>query len=340
MKQFLEKPVVLRAGVAFFFLWVSFSVGYWAITKYDIQAENDEDVNAYIRMSQGESLETISRPFRYRVVVPWVAGLMPATSTDSICYFDMDAQKRITLQFGIVNVIGMAVTAFLLFLFCCRVGLSVSSALLGGILFLTSFYTVNYGAVPYVEAWTHAFLVAGMLAVHSRRYFVLVIVSLAGIFVKETYLLLLPIALLLHTSWPERVKSVVSILPACAAYAVFRWGLYPADTGYDHSFGAAASNLFGLSVQLNRPERLGALGIEGVESFGFCWILLGIYLVRFRKENPLLTRSLLLLPVVMAVPFLLDSDFGRIWFLAFPVVLPAAAIVLEKGVEKLSSGEK
>jgi hypothetical protein len=50
----------------------------------------------------------------------------------------------------------------------------------------------------------------------------------------------------------------------------------------------------------------------------------------------LVTKNLILIPIVLIVPFLIDLDVGRVWFFAFPAIIPAAALAISRMFEGFS----
>lgn len=101
--------------------------------------------------------------------------------------------------------------------------------LLGGLVFLTTYHAIKIATLPLIDAWAYAFLAGSFLALIRRRPVLLGLLFGAGIFTKETTLLVIPAALLLGRPRAERLTLVACCLPGLAAYLVFRWVLYPQD---------------------------------------------------------------------------------------------------------------
>ena len=67
--------------------------------------------------------------------------------------------------------------------------------------------------------------------------------------------------------------------------------------------------------------------IRGGLTFGALWLLAlyGWWGVRREPTHPL-ARWALLVPLILVTPFLLALNVGRIWFYAFPIVIPLSLI--------------
>jgi len=324
-----ENPVLQHFLIIAAFFWISASIGYWAITKYDIYdgatGGADGDAAQYIKMSRGESLDTIPKPFRYRVVIPYIAGKVPTTVPGGELYYDLTEDKKVALQFGIVNIFGITATAYLLFVSCSALGLGVFVSALASLIFLTSFNTVNFTPVPLVDAWAYATLMGGVYCIQRKWYVALTTLSLGAVFVKETYLLMLFFAVIIPDHMKQKLRSLSCVVPALAAYVYFRAFLLPTEAGYNYSLEIVLDNIVS---QFSNAHRAAALVIEGGQSFGIWWVFFAFYVLCFRAEHRSITRNLIILPIVMVVPFLTYANIGRIWFMAFPAVIPAAAYAI------------
>jgi hypothetical protein len=335
----LQKTSVRHLLTGAIFLWVSCCIGYWAVTKYDIydpaSGGRDGDAGYYIRMSQGASPDEIPKPWRYRVVVPFLAGHVPDSLPGLDIYYSLTEEKRIAFQFGVVNVLGMATAAYFLFLLCAAAGFTFSEAFLAGFLYLTSFYIINFTAIPRVDSWAYATLIAGILCVQKRQYAVLIGLSLIAVFVKETIFLVVIYSLVIPEQLREKIRATACMLPALIAYVYFRLVMYPTEVGVDQTVGTFAGNL--VSQLEQGYTRLAVIIIEGGQTFGILWVFLIIYVLYFRSANCFVTKSLILIPVVLIVPFLINLDVGRVWFFAFPAIIPAAALAISRIFEGFSA---
>ncbi len=182
----------LREKVVVFmlFLSASFSISYWAIAKYDVYSDYRAcgDSQSYIKMSYHDC-SGIQQRYRNRVLMPFIVSLLNKHLKIgrylSRYYEDVD-KKMIQLNFGIVNILGITFTAFLLFYYCLYLKFSKWESLLGAFLFLTSFFVVNYFTVPMVDSLSAFFIMGGFYAVLRGSLVGLFLSFLLGVFTKDT----------------------------------------------------------------------------------------------------------------------------------------------------------
>jgi hypothetical protein len=179
-----------------------------------------------------------------------------------------------------------------------------------------------------VDAWAHAFLLLGLVAALRGSYAWLFVASLIGLFAKETTLLLVPAVLVLGGTARSKAARLLALLPGVLVYAVFRFVLYPGGYGPPGDPATAMSNLI---WRLNHGPYLWWILFDGGTAFGLLWPLAayGAWGLRGASRDPLL-RLAWLVPGILLVPFLIGSNIGRIWFYAFPAVIPLAVAGLRR----------
>lgn len=320
------------AALAALCLWAAAALVYPPITKYDLYdpglGGREGDVGLYVRIHDGVPLHEIARPWRYRVLTPWLARAVPDVPPALARYFDVSAEKRVKFRFGMVNMLGLALTGLLLVRFGELVGLSFAEALLGSMLFFTSFPVVNFGGTPMVDAWAYAFLLLGLIAAVRGSVAGVLVATLVGLFAKETMMLLVPAILLLPAPRGRRLALLGAMLPGLAAYGVFRWGVYAGGYGQPDD---PVSSFRSLVEHFRSGPYLAWIVWDGGTAFGLLWplVLAGVAELR-RERDAVLARLAWLVPAVLVVPFLIGSNVGRIWFYAFPVVIPLAIVGLRR----------
>jgi hypothetical protein len=167
---------------------------------------------------------------------------------------------------------------------------------------------------------------AGTIAIVDRRPAVFGAIVLVGCFVREAALFLVPFA---YAVWAERLwdpraarQTVLAALPAAVAYAALRLSV-PAlhreqVLGYDSLIGGRGEVLSRAVDQPLTILRRIAL------AFGPLWLVAPFAL----RDLPFARRGLVLL-AACATGMLFALDWGRIVFLAAPVIAVAAAWVLD-----------
>jgi hypothetical protein len=317
-------------------LWASAALVYPAITKYVLYEPGfggkAGDTGQYVRMYQGVPLGEIIRPFRYRVFTPYLARLVPSIPHGLLRYFDVTPDKLVQYHFGIVNMLGLAVSGLLLVHLCQLLGFPLLQGLLGALLFYTSFPVVNYAGAPMVDAWAYAFMLLGLVAVLRGSLAWLAIASILGMLAKETTLIVIPALLLLDRRPMAKVQQLAAMLPGIAFYLVFRLVLYPGGYGFSSNPILALQNLIS---RLQQGTFLWWILLEGFTAFGLLCPLaiLGAWSLRDRPRDPLmrlawLVPAVLLLPLVNALG--IGSGIGRIWFYSFPAMIPLTLVGLQR----------
>jgi hypothetical protein len=313
-------------------LGAAFALIYPPVTKYDLDdpglGGREGDVGLYVRMEQGAPLAAIARPWRYRVLTPWMARAVPPLPHVLGRYFDLSADKLVKFRFGMVNMLGLALAGVLLVAWGERIGLASYEALLAAFVFFTSFPVVNFGGTPMVDAWAYAFLLLGLLMALRGSVMGVALATLAGLFAKETMVLLAPAILLLPMPGRRRVRLLLAMLPGLAAYGVFRWGFFAGGYGQPDD---PVSTFRMLATRFREGPYWAWITWDGGSAFGPAWLLAFAGLAEARRTpGAPLARLAWLVPVVLVVPFLIGSNIGRIWFYAFPAVIPLALVGLRR----------
>ena len=284
------------------------------------------DVGQYVKIYQGRPLMEVARPFRYRVFTPVLARAIPLVPRSLLRYFDVGPEKLIQYHFGMANLLGLALSGLLLVMLCEALGFALHEGVLAAFLFYTAFPVVNFGGTPLDEAWAYAFLLLGLVAALRGSLPWLAAASVVGMLAKETTLLIVPAVLVLADPLRLKVRKLLALLPGLALYAAFRFVLYPGGYGFPSGLRNSVENLV---WRLAHGPYLWWILFAGGTAFGAVWLLaaLGAWRLRHAPRHPLF-RLAWLVPLVMLTPFVIGSEIARIWFYAFPAVIPLALVVL------------
>ena len=276
----------------------------------------------------------VAQRFQYRILMPsLVHGVAELTERMGVArflsnYFEGVDEKMVQLNFGIVNVMALSGTAFVLFYYCGRLGFSKWESLVGAFLYLTSFFVVNYFSITLVDSLSCFFLMTGFYAVVGRSPGGLFLSLIFGALSKETIFVLVLVVLISERKLCSRML-IVCVL------AVILYGLYivffPIKTVDDGVY--IFSVIFNpQTIQKSLSTFLQFFNLysvlEYIEVFSFLWVLFIYALLKCRM--PLfLTRTawLLLLPVLMT-PLQSVGANGRVTFYLFPIVIPCALYAL------------
>ena len=327
--------------VALACLSASASIVYPAVTQRDLWdpglGGREGDAGCYVRIYRGEPLGQVYRPWRYRVLTPLLARAVPPLPGTLGRYFALSEDKRILFAFGMVNWAGLAAAGVLMVAWCMALGLGATDGVLAALLFYLTFPVTLFGGTPMVDAWAYALLLAGLLCAVKGSWPGVLIVTAVGMFQKETLLLLAPAIALLPEPPRRRALLLAALLPGVAAYAVFRWGLFPGGYGQPADPATAFAHL---ARNFARGPFWAWILFDGGLAFGAAWLLAAVGLARVRGPAAATLRRLAwLVPALLALPFLIDSNIGRVVVYAFPVVLPLAVAGLRAGLARGEAAE-
>ncbi|MDD5254594.1 MAG: hypothetical protein PHR11_00890, partial [Candidatus Omnitrophica bacterium] len=271
---------------------------------------------------------------RYRILMPSLVSFLNQNlkigSFLGAYYEDVD-KKSVQLNFGMINVLALAFTAFMLFHYCLRLGFSKWEGLIGSCLFLTSFFVVTYYTVPMVDSLASFFLMAGFLAELAGSHLWIFVSLLLGLFTKETALVIVPLIMLTERRFFS--KKLLACLPAAAIYAVFIMYLSPLIEKNDlYIFRIVFDPVLLKKYVLNgfREFTLYSV-IEYLQTFMFLWFLALYALVRLKGKIPVfIRRSSWLFLLIFIVPFIVGcAAVGRVAFYLFPIAIPLALTALK-----------
>jgi hypothetical protein len=316
-------PRRVAATAALLYLSVAISIGALSVSRFDLERCSRGDIVEYVRLHRDLDLGETPAPYRYRALVPLLARAVPDLPSALVREGENAEAKSTVFKFAVVNLIGMTVAAFYLFRLMGAMGFACAESLLGGVLFLCSFPALTHATLPLVEAWAYAVLAGGLYALVQRNHLLLFVLFTVGMFTKETTVLVAAASLLLPAPRTVRAKQWLCFAPALLAYAFFRYSLLPTAPIYS----IASTRQFAYDVFVS-GDRLDLIA-RGVRSLGLLWLLAayGWVLLRRQREH-LLIRWSPLVPALLLVPFLLALHPVRVWFLAFPVVVPLAVTAL------------
>ena len=316
------RPEVRQTVVAVLIaLTATYSIAYVSIQYVD--SENyggNRDTLDYLAFARGEKVNTevLSEA---RALTVWLVKALPNPPAFLFAEGrDVDDEWNLKIRFAAVNSAFLVGAALLLWVYCGQIGMSALESYLGMLLFLTSLTVVYQGAIPLVDPSAFFFIALGMVAIASDKVWLFAVVLAVGLFAKETTGFLLPLALV--TVERRRLWWLAAALPGIALFLAWRWFVVPEGSG----------NLGNLDPERIR-EAIGGLSqllrvnraAEVVSSFGLLWIP-ALYALVSGKLPARMRWQYLWVALVLVAPILLGTNLGRVWFLAFPVIIPSAVI--------------
>lgn len=330
----MDKKYLTSVWVFLLYFTASFSMVYFSMNEYDIvdniTSQTHPDVAEYLKIYRGENLHEIPKPFRYRIVIPYLAKTLPSISgllpKPIAKFYHISSEKEIKFKFGLINLLSLTGCALMLYILCIHLGFSSYESLLSGYIYLTSFYILNYATIPMVDAGAYFFLILCIVSILKKWNIILFFSVLIGMGVKETTIIALVVILLMKHPWKTKITQIIVSGPGILSYIIFRFVIAPTQIGYNYGIKDILDRLNLLSI-----GTWWWIGFEGLLAFGIVWVFAwkGWKIVRKTPENPL--RPLLyFIPLILLLPFVFGTNYGRIWFMAFPVLIPLGLIGMKE----------
>ena len=268
----------------------------------------------YVEYFRGAAtLREVGVPFVYRPAVPLLASLLPFRPMTAI---------------NIVNAIALSGGLVLLFLFFLRRPFPFHLTIIGSLMYVVAFPTFYYGSVGFIDPVLIFLLILGMHCIFHARWWSLPVLIFCGVFVKETAVMLIPVAITYAVVRNDsyRMKIVILLLAFLIPYLTIKYIF--SDVGsyvWIPSLDRVASNI--------RPRAL----LSTVLTFGLPGFLsLGYFL--YRKQLVALLGKEFLFPILIGImtsiallgySFLSAYTDGRFIWTAYPWMIPLALAVLQ-----------
>jgi hypothetical protein len=273
------------------------------------EPRNDELI--YERMAE-QPFDPHTFPFAHRVAVPTLVHLLP---------FDHDFSFSWLAWLSTVAIAGLAYVLMRRF----EIAKPLAAALAICLALSPTLFVASLREGRNVDPESVLVMFAGTLAIVDRRPVVFGAIVLVGCSVREAALFLIPFA---YAVWAERWwdpralrQTLLASFPGVAAYAALRLSVPSLHReqvlGYD--------SLLGGRLEVLRKAFDGPLVMlrRLAVAYGPLWIL-----APFALRDLQFARRGLVLVAACAAGMLFALDWGRIVFLAAPVVVVAAAWVL------------
>jgi hypothetical protein len=189
----------------------------------------DPDVFSGIDLKQYRAIAAVSpeisndieRPFAYRLLGPYIVGLLPLPDD---------------LGFYVLAVMSSLALVTLLFFSLCHYGINPSVASFTAVLFVMNRYIFGFTVWDYFQIndlLSLMYIVVLFRALHEFRWGVFALILFLGALTRETALLMIPTAVVFLTE-KGRLKSdwqrmVIAMLPAVAAFLLLRLLIQPSE---------------------------------------------------------------------------------------------------------------
>lgn len=239
----------------------------------------------YVEYFRGEAqLSDVDLPFRYRPLIPFLASLLPIESPMT--------------ALNVVNMIALYITLLILFLFLRHIGFDFGLAIVGCFMYAVSFPVFYMSTTGYLEACAMCMLAAGLYAIFRGNWIAAAVVIAAGVFVKETIALLIPVAIVYLWMTEQNLRRILPIaMLQIAAFVIstiaIKWIFRDAgDFYWMPSVSTLIDNL--------RFRALASLLL----SFGIPGMISIVFAAKWRRMSRTVDRQLLV-PILAGIVFTL-----------------------------------
>ncbi|UDY34109.1 glycosyltransferase family 39 protein [Dermatobacter hominis] len=154
---------------------------------------------------------------RYPIYGPWIWRLLPSwLAAQTPIENPAVALAAVSLAFLVLGAVALVATS-------ARNGLDRRGQMLVGALYAVSFPMVWYGTSGYVDGPLMATLCMGLFAIQSRRWWLYFLLLPIGFLVKETYILIVPVAVTYQWVRARRTQDWVPTLVGSLVLVAFLW---------------------------------------------------------------------------------------------------------------------
>lgn len=261
------------------------------------------DALSYVSMAEHGPTAAIA-PFRYRVLVPFLASLMPLPAPTSLLMISV-----------------AALVAFYLLTLATSIRLGAAAPVAFGSLvavFFTFWHQYNFHNPYLTDAFQLAMIAAMVYALIIDSFPVFAAAAVLAVAARETAVVFVPAWFLLKNK--RRGAAIV----LCAVAVMMAPRLWYADgTPLVESMGRAYRASGG-------SDRFPwAFARRVYDAYGLFWWAIGVSVV-VNLRNPVLTVSFALLFVGALLSSVIAVDTGRMFQMLAPIIVPMLALALQK----------
>ena len=271
------------------------------------------DYYQYKKMATSLLINTVSPPFKYRILFPLLASWISLLGVN------------LTLSFFLINIITAWFSCILFYYYLKYLGFSHLSAIIGSSIFAATcggFLPMRAYGVP--DTLTNGIIILILILIISQHtYFVMGVITL-GVLAKESVLMLLPIVFIFN----KKLRNIYGILSMTilpiSVYISIRL-LLPTEQHFNYF---SLENFSNVVLYWNKAAQHGILRWilwAFSYSLGPVWLIGGL---NIKQGYPFIKKmSLYIFSIIL--PLFLTTDTDRALYLFFPVVIPLALCSIE-----------
>lgn len=255
------------------------------------------DTLPYVSMIEGNNLTSVSSPFKYRILVPFLASLLPFSPTDSL---------------RIISYLSLLFCYLFSLLTCLKLGLTINQSAIGLLsVWASTLHLYNYHNPFLTDAFGLLILCIMLFALVSDSFTVFLIAALLGVLARETTIFLIPVWALVK---PKKYlwQGMLLIVLAIFVLAMPRYFL----ASETEQTLVSAFNSIGMKL-LQQPL---AFGENILTIWGGIWLMSLIGILYLPNEKFLLIAITFVALLTGAfLTSLIATDTGRMFSVLTPV---------------------
>ena len=258
-----------------------------------------DDALEYKSMIEGD-FDSIHSPLKYRILVPFLASLLPFTPLESL---------------RIISYVSLFVFYIMNILICIKLGMNKGSTLLALVCtFATLSHLYNYHNPFLTDAFGLLVISFLIYAYIIESFPTFIIVCIVGLFARET-------TIFLATIWLTKdFKKGMILIVICLLLIII-----PRISLITGSGDVSMTSLF-VSIGIAKLKSFLSTLINIFDTFGFLWLILfiGLGLIGMKKNKDIIVISIALF-VGAIITSSIATDTVRMFSILFPVVCVATA---------------
>lgn len=255
------------------------------------------DTNTYVSMIKGNSAPS---PFKFRILVPFIAGLLPFSPTDSLKF---------------ISYLSLFSCYLFILLTCTKLGLNISNSVVGLLsVWASTWHLYNYHNPFLTDAFGLLMLCVMLFALTNYDFLVFLAAALLGVLARETVVFLVPVWLVTK-EWRRSISLIaifviVLLIPRLLLVS-------ETDPTLVSTFG---------SIGIRKLQQPLVFGKEVFLSWGFVWFLSMIGVWYLPKDKfALIAVAYISLFGGAVFTSLIATDTGRMFSILTPILAITSA---------------
>lgn len=206
---------------------ICYSLMYSSYKRHDLSTQ-PYDSAPYLSLAKNPIVNNEINPFRYRILTP----ILVKASSYFLPFYNpsinsklSETDKQYFFTYHVVNFLFLMSSSVLFFYFFWSIfKTNFVLSYIGCMLYILSFYNIISTLSVSVDGGTYFFIILGLISYYKQQRWLLLIISLLGVFQKETVVLILIIFLFLESIKARKfLIEFLYVMPSVLAYQIFKF---------------------------------------------------------------------------------------------------------------------